>query len=266
MADLPPPNSEIPSAISDSTVMSSPSTDSVVVLHLPISTKLTRSNFLAWKAQILPTLHGHGIYHYLTDDPPSRLLTVAGQTQTNPLYSHWHRQDQLLLSWLLSSLTESILGQVVSCQTSAELWRLLQRTFSASSQARLSELRRSLQTATKGGSSCANFCQRIRAIANELAFIGSPVPEEDLILTILGGLGPEYNSLVVTANAKEELSLPDLQAMLFGHEALLHSQNGGTTSSLPSLSNPVAYYSNPRPVSGHRPSNHRYQRPNQRPN
>ena len=161
----------------------------------------------------------------------------------------------------LSSLTETTLGQVVSCKTSADLWKSLQQSFSSTSRAHLSELKRSLQTITKGGSSCADFCQKICSIADELAFIGSPVPEDDLVMIVLGGLGSEYNSLVTAAHTKETLSFSDLQGMLFTHENLLRTQNGGAgNTSLPSLANPAAFLSNPRPGQrgSYNPRNNQY--------
>lgn len=118
----------------------------LVILNLLISTKLNRSNFLAWKSQILLALHGHDLFRYLDEDPPLKNITVEGVEKSNPAYFHWYKQDQLLLTWIRSLLSETILNQVVSV---------------SSSRARLTELCRSLQNTTNGGSSCFDFCQRI---------------------------------------------------------------------------------------------------------
>ena len=147
-----PPN---PNSASTLTMTSSlPPSDRLVVLNIPISTKLTRSNFLTWRCQIEPALHGHGLYRFLTDDPPPKQLLTDGVQTSNPAFFPWYQQDQLLLTWLRSSLSETILNQTVSCSTSAQLWHLLQQSFSATSRARRTELRRALQTTTKGGSAC----------------------------------------------------------------------------------------------------------------
>lgn len=247
MASDPSSSSQInplPNSASTVTLASSSSIPyRLVVLNIPISIKLTRGNFLTWRCQIEPALHGHGLYCFLTEDPPSITLTTDGVQSTNPAFSHWYQQDQLLLTWLRSSLSETILNQTASCATSSQLWRLLQQSFSATSRARRTELRRALKTTTKGGSTCLEFCQRLRAIADELAFIGSPVSDDDLVIQILAGFGSEFNSVVAAANAKEILSFADLQAMLLSHEALLSSQLGGGAFSLPSDSGPAAHYS-----------------------
>jgi len=215
------PNSILPEATSNSTISFTSSADLIVILNIPISTKLNRNNFLSWKSQITPALHGYGLYHFLTDIAPEEKVTVEGVQQSNPCFSHWHRQDQLILSWLRSTLSDTILSQVVSCDTSAALWKSLQQSFSATSRACLSELRRSLQTTTKGGLSCADYCQKIRSLADELAFAGSPISDDDLVLQVLGGLGSDYNSFVVVTNTRDHLSFNELQAMLQSHENLL---------------------------------------------
>jgi gag-polypeptide of LTR copia-type len=112
----------------------------------------------------------------------------------NHEYLTWHRQDKLLLGWIHSYLTESIQTQVVSCATTADLWSTLLNTISFASRAQLIDLRRQLQTITKGSSSCSEYLQKIRKVADELGFIGSPVTDDDLILAVLTGLGPDYNS------------------------------------------------------------------------
>lgn len=90
----------------------------------------------------------------------------------------------------------------------------------------------------------------MRAIADELSFIGSPVSDDDLVIQILAGLGSDFNSVVAAANAKDHLGFAELQAMLLGHESLLLSQIGGGASvSLPSDSVPAALYTQPRPNS-----------------
>jgi gag-polypeptide of LTR copia-type len=249
MADIPsspisPPLSSTPET---HTVIQSPSQTSPILLNLPIATKLNRGNYLTWKSQIEPLLHGYQLYKYITIQSPTPTVTDnAGLLKINPDYIPWHQQDQLILGWLRSSLTEPLQAQIINCATSRELWDYLKSTFSATSRARLSELRRQLQTTTKGGLSCADFVQKMRSIADELSFIGSPVSDDDLVLQILRGLGSEFNSFVVAANTRSEpLRLPELQAMLLTHESLLHSQHN--TGLLSSTLNPSAFYSNPRP-------------------
>lgn len=101
--------------------------DPIVLLNHSISTKLTRNNYLSWQSQIVPLLHGYKLHQFLDATPPSPTITTSsGEIQLNSAYLTWHQQDQLLLGWLRSSLSEPILAQVVSSKTSSELWHTLQ--------------------------------------------------------------------------------------------------------------------------------------------
>jgi hypothetical protein len=60
----------------------------LVMLSLPISTKLERENYLSWQSQIVPLLHAYGLFRFLeTDSSPSpTILTTTGVSQINHAY------------------------------------------------------------------------------------------------------------------------------------------------------------------------------------
>ena len=222
---------------------SNPPSNPLIFLSIPVSTKLNRTNFLAWQSQIVPILHGYGLHKFIIE-PAS------------------DENKQLLLRWLRSSLSQTLLGQVLSCTSSFDLWTTLQSTFSVTSKACLVELRRKLFNTTKKGMNCTNNITAMRSIVDELAFIGYLVSDEDLAMHILGGLGSEFNSFVVAAITSSQhngLSLPDIQAGLLSHENLLQTQHT-SSSSLPSVSDPTALYTNNQKskYSGSKPANQNY--------
>ncbi|KAJ3697958.1 hypothetical protein LUZ61_001663 [Rhynchospora tenuis] len=225
-----------PLSPSSSTTSIASAMDSIVPLTIPISTKLSQNNYLTWKSQILPILHGYYLTKYITSLPPNPAITTSdNQISPNPDFAPWHRQDQLLLGWLLSSLTEVIQAQVVSCTTSFDLWNSLQTIFSNRSRARLTDLRRQIQSATKEGLSCSDYIQHMRKLADELLFIGSPMSEDDLVIATLNGLGPDYLSFVTsitTALRSQSISFADLHGLLLNHESLLLSHNTSSSTAL----------------------------------
>lgn len=227
---------------------SSSPTDSIVHLNVPISTKLNSTNHLTWICQILPLINGYNLSSHITTPPPSKKVqSTAGLLVDNPDFDRWNRQDQFLLGWIRSSLTESILGQTSSSKTTLDLWQSLQCSFSSVSRARTTDLRRQLQTTTKGGSTCFDYLQKMKKIADELSFVGSAIPEDDLVTYVLNGLGSNYTSFVIsltTSARNDPISFSDLQGSLFNFENLIssHHQLPQTQVSLPSLSNPSAMY------------------------
>ena len=54
----------------------------------------------------------------------------------NPTYIEWSKQDQLLLTWILSSLTEEVYSYVNGCKSSFDAWRELESAFGSVSQNR----------------------------------------------------------------------------------------------------------------------------------
>jgi gag-polypeptide of LTR copia-type len=178
----------------------------------------------------VPILHGYNLSKFIeTSPPPQTTISSDGSFSINPEFLSWHRQDQLLLSWIRSSLTELVQAQVCSCVTTADLWSTLSNIFLSSSRARLIELRRKLHTSTKGSMSCSDFLQQIRKLTDELAFIGSPISDEDLVLFVLNGLGHEFNSFVVAViiaatSRTDSLHFADIHRLLLSHEALLTAQ------------------------------------------
>lgn len=110
----------------------------------------------------------------------------------------WQNQDQLLLSWILSSIIEVVMAQVAGCKTIYEAWNALEKMYLSQSTARIMQMRLQLQDAKKGLSSMIDYFAKDKTIADTLAATMNLVSELDLILSILSCLGPQYNSFVVS--------------------------------------------------------------------
>ncbi|KAJ1698432.1 hypothetical protein LUZ63_006944 [Rhynchospora breviuscula] len=230
-----PLNPSSSSISTPSSTISSLSPD-IIPLTIPIATKLTHTNYLTWKSQILPLLHGYNLARFLDSaPPPSTITTDSGVLAINPDYLPWHRQDQLLLGWIRSSLTESIQAQVVSCTTSMDLWSYLERVYASTSRARVTDLRRQVQFATKGAFSCTEFLQHLRQLADELAFAGSPLSDEELVQAVITGLGSDYLAFVTAiTTTPHRISFADLHGMLLTHESILKNNHSSSLMATPS--------------------------------
>ncbi|RZC43625.1 hypothetical protein C5167_036577 [Papaver somniferum] len=80
-----------------------------------VSIKLDKSNHLLWKSQMLPLLHSQDLYQIVDPKIPLPKSTLTDPTTNeeteNPIYTQWHKTDQLLLSWINAILTEPISTQ-----------------------------------------------------------------------------------------------------------------------------------------------------------
>ena len=99
--------------------------------------KLTRENYLLWKAQVVPYLCGQHLFQFVDGSSPIPQPIIAAPsdgastTLINPKFTQWQLQDQIMLSALISSLSEKVIAHVVKCTTSRDLWATLERMFTA---------------------------------------------------------------------------------------------------------------------------------------
>jgi Gpi18-like mannosyltransferase len=78
------------------------------------------------------------------------LSLTDGSSVSNPDYLLWMRQDQLLLAWLLSIISEVFVSHVVHCAIATDLWRELHLRYSSQSLARVMDLKLQIQSLQKG--------------------------------------------------------------------------------------------------------------------
>lgn len=98
--------------------------------------KLDRSNYTIWKSQILSSVWANELESFLDGSRACPNQYLSGESAStdaivleNLAYAAWKRQDQMLLSWLLSSINVEILSLVVNSKTSHELWTNLDEQF-----------------------------------------------------------------------------------------------------------------------------------------
>ncbi|KAH6790748.1 hypothetical protein C2S51_005754 [Perilla frutescens var. frutescens] len=156
-----------------------PST-SLELPHLPtIHIRLDRSNYAFWRMQVLATIRAHGFTGFIdpSNVPPSQFLPTSstGRCIPNP-----------------------------ECHTTCDLWRVLESLFQSQSKARVMQLRFQLQTTRKDNMSVDDYFLKMRSFADLLAGAGHPIADDELILYILAGFGPEYEAIVVNLTHRSD--------------------------------------------------------------
>ena len=220
-----------------------------VGLHVPI--KLTRENFLLWKTQIFPLLDYHDLAHILTQDPPisTQLDDQSGITVTST-YQTWWRQDQHVLSLIVTSLSESVLSCVVGKNTAKEAWLALSKHCSSTNPSRIMHLHNCLHNTSKCTRSIADFVQDIQRTCDELAAIGHPVQETVSIYALLRGLGSSYSAFCASISSNlSNLCLDDVIAQINSYDELMKFSNpikDTMTSDFPPTTNQMQLTSSDR--------------------
>jgi hypothetical protein len=107
---------------------------------------------------------------------------------------------------LMSSISDDMLPQVISCKTTHELWTTLDQIFTSESQACTLNLRLQLTMAKKGNLSISDYFYKIKQIIANLDAAGHFVSDSEFTASLLGGLGLEYDPFVTSVTTRVEPS------------------------------------------------------------
>ncbi|KAK0602578.1 hypothetical protein LWI29_034909 [Acer saccharum] len=168
---------------------------------------------------------GNRLYRFI--DPNSEIPSKKKADGTDNESYIGREQDQILLCWLLSSINQELLPQLVGCTTACEAWYTVERVFTLQSRANVMQLKLQLQTLKKSGSTMTEYLIKKKSMMDALAYSGYILSENDKIMYILGGLGVEYDSFVIPITSMpNKYSVPEITASLMYHEARIeqHTQ------------------------------------------
>ncbi|KAK6117406.1 hypothetical protein DH2020_048862 [Rehmannia glutinosa] len=133
-----------------------------------------------------------------TGPDPLILNTETNESEPNPEYENYLRQDQLLASWILSSFSESVLSFVIGLDRAFEIWKYLETSFASQSKARLMQHKFQLQNLKEGTLNLRKYLNKAKACCDALASVGHKLSEEDQVMHVFSGLPSEYNQVIVT--------------------------------------------------------------------
>jgi hypothetical protein len=126
---------------------------------VPISKKLTKTNYRLWRAHIMPAICSAQLEDLLTGINRMSAKTIAVKNgdsttvQANPEYTKWVTCDQALLGYIMASLSRDVLMSVATHTTSAKVWGALTGMFGTCTRAQIVNTCIVLATTKKGATS-----------------------------------------------------------------------------------------------------------------
>ncbi|KAL5822841.1 hypothetical protein ACOSQ4_020741 [Xanthoceras sorbifolium] len=201
--------------------------------NLPI--KLDKTNHVNWKAQVTATIRAFELEEMISSShqPPNQFIEELDDERVkilkpNPQYRAWKRAYQILLCWLLSTISARELA-----------WTTLERLYAQQSMVRVLQLKQQLQNIKKGTLFISDFIMKIGTIGDALITAGHEVSDYDMILSILNGLDyHEYDPVVVLISSQAKtMNVQDVQYLLMLHEQRIEQLN---TSSVIDVSSGVS--------------------------
>ncbi|KAF5473053.1 hypothetical protein F2P56_009698 [Juglans regia] len=194
-----------------------------------ISIKLDETNYLAWTAQFKPILKSHNLLGFIDGSNLCPAVFVddnaAKNESVNPAYTSWQSRDQLLLSWIISSISPALVASLYGLDSSFLAWQSLVACFASQSKFRISHLKRQLQNLQQGFLTCASYLAEAKFLADQLSAVGKPVDDDDLISFIIGGLNPTFTQFITSYSfhtREASMSFFYFRSELLNHEIILN--------------------------------------------
>ncbi|KAE8710243.1 Adenylate kinase 4 [Hibiscus syriacus] len=187
-----------------------------------LSVVLDERNFLLWKQQVLLTVRSHRLEKLLSGtavSPPATVVLEGGTVTENTDHEVFVAQDSALASWLLSTISPSLLPHLVGAETAAQVWNTVNKIFACKSVMAVMNLHYQLKAFHQGELGMRGYISQVKEICDALASCGSPVPELEHIATILNGLSVEYRPVVTVLSAsRDALTLEGVVSVLVDAE------------------------------------------------
>ncbi|KAE8714151.1 arabinogalactan peptide 16-like [Hibiscus syriacus] len=131
-----------------------------------LSVVLDEHNFLLWKQQVLLAVRSHRLEKLLTGavtPPPATVVLGNGMVGENEEYEIFVAQDSALASWLLSTISPSILLHLVGADTAAQVWATVTKYFASKSTTTIMNLHYRLKAVRKGEMSMRTFISQVKS-------------------------------------------------------------------------------------------------------
>ncbi|KAH0707278.1 hypothetical protein KY290_011872 [Solanum tuberosum] len=126
-----------------------------------IPIKLIESeNYGIWSRSIRIALLGKKKYGFVTG-ACSRTL------YKDELHEQWKTYNAIVLSWLMSSVTEELLSEIVYATSAYDVWQDLKERFDKVNRMRLYQLYREINSLVQGTDSVSNYFTRLKNLWNE---------------------------------------------------------------------------------------------------
>ncbi|MBA0701091.1 hypothetical protein Goari_000118, partial [Gossypium aridum] len=148
-----------------------------------ISILLDDNTYLLWRQQ------------FISDD--------NGGLRANPEFERYEQQDSALASWLLSSISPTVLPHLIGMDTSAKIWDAIVALYGTQTTSKLMFYRISLHSQRKGDLSMKEFLMKVKSCYDALANYGEVISEREHVTTILNGLSAEYKSVISIVTASQ---------------------------------------------------------------
>lgn len=197
-----------------------------------------RDNYISWRKAMELALSGRSQLGFIRGEYP--------KPEDSAMLARWQRCNDIVMSWLISSVTESIGEHVMRCKDVMTAWNSLRIRYGGTNLARKSVLTTEISNCVQGDKDVATFFDKLSKYWEELdsikrvkscVAIGScsccqesdDEAMEDRVVKFLVGLNDSFGVVRSNIFAKEEVPHIDKVYEIVSQEELQRSAKGSVT-------------------------------------
>jgi len=189
---------------------------SAVTITEKLPIKLDGRNYLSWREQVESVIASRNLKQFL-ENPRIPMIYENERDRARDIltqeYQLWLVQDQMLVTWLKSSLSAAIFPLVFQCRHSWQLWDTLHQLMVGHVR---SEMKNTKKRETQ---SISEYVATIKGFVDSLVQMGESVSEKEHIEAILEGLPEEYDAMARVIRSRDHHPLLLVESFLLQNEA-----------------------------------------------
>jgi len=191
-----------------------------VTLTDKIPIKLDGKNYLAWSEKVEAVLKARDLLGFVVKPViPEQYASESDRTENIETedYRRWIIQDQMLLTWLLSSIGRGVAPIMAGYKYSWQVWDTVKEHFQSHLRAMVRQHRLELRDIRKENRTVSEYVDKIQFIADSLAETGFPLSTIEHVEVVLRGLPRQYKAVITltrTLQSFTEVTVSDIQTWL----------------------------------------------------
>jgi len=177
-------SSPVLSAAPTQAIFVHPYTTVNVKAHVPVTLDMKSANYSKW-ASFFTALCGK-----------FSLRRHIDGTAAQPNNPDWDVAECCVRSWIFGTVDDSVLDLAITDenQTARQLWVAIEALFRTNTASRAVFLLEEFHTLKQGDSTIDEYSQRLKSKAAALRQVGNPITDSQLVLSLLRGLNPRFDS------------------------------------------------------------------------
>ncbi|CAO2147581.1 unnamed protein product [Urochloa humidicola] len=180
--------------------------------HVPVTLDQADPSFTTWRTFFHIALRKFGLMDHIDGTVDSSLKFDDPE---------WLQIDSCVVSWLYATLSPELLAAVIQPNDDAyTAWKSITALFLDNVIQRATQARQRLHALSQGDLSVGDYCGKIKHYADILRDVGSPLTDQELVITLLGGISDKLAHCAPTISAaRPPMRFNDARSFLQQEEA-----------------------------------------------